>query len=158
MHTNMRQPRSIVVSAVVASCILITGCASNAASIPDTFIRIDSGGRAAFHDVRCLAAIEMFEQRSRLRSSIEAEVRTRLELPACDRANNDLGLDIVYQAGPGVCIDCVETPDGWSGFAFIVVSATGERERAGAEWHGSSASSGKQLRDAFIRDLLKLIR
>lgn len=101
----------------------------------------------------CYGTLEMFERDVRINPDMERAVAKRLNLRACTSGDSH-AISIIYQAGPGTCIDCGEQrPAGWSGFAFLSVANAEGRELVSVEWHGAGADSAPVLRELFIADV-----
>lgn len=138
--------------------ILIGGACSGIgtrtpALVPTSNVFVHRGTTDRIGAASCYGTLELFERDVRLSPHTEAAVAKRLNLRACPSRDSH-AMSIIYQAGPGTCIDCGEQrPAGWSGFAFLSVANAEDRESVSVEWHGAGADSARTLRELFIADV-----
>ena len=122
-----------------------------------TYVHV--GSPSEFRGTSCYAAIDVRDEDdarvslSRLRSQLRKVAR---DINPCD-VYALRSLNIIYQAGRGVCIDCDLPKNQWSGFASITITEGGH-EVAAVEWQGSGATDGLALLSQFTLDLAELLR
>jgi hypothetical protein len=122
-------------------------------------MHIHAGSAHDFLSSTCYGAVDVRDDDDARVSLAELQRQLRkleVDLKPCD-INAARSVNIIYQAGRGVCIDCDLPKDQWSGFSSITIIQAGH-EVAAVEWQGSGARSGLGLLNQFSRDLAELIR
>ena len=141
--------------------VLLIACASSQSyDDAESAIRLQSGSTVTFAGVRCFSTVDIHDVDDTSVTLVEFErqiVSRGTGLVRCT-GTEDRRLQIAYQAGRGVCIDCELPKDRWAGFAFITVVDPGEKELASAEWQGSRERDGHALLRRFTDDVANLVR
>jgi hypothetical protein len=152
---TLLRPLSILALSLVGAC---AGMSSATNSAAESRVIVQAGSADAFLRARCFARVELYEEGAHVSRPIVDDFVRTVALPHC--ANSEANrLTLVYQAGPGVCIDCGDALQGqWSGFAFLTVSGDDDVAIASVEWQGSNAESATQLRRLFMSSVEQLLR
>lgn len=152
---TLQRPLSIIALGLLGAC---AGMRTTMKAMAESSTIVQSGSVDDFRRAGCFARLELYEEGARVSHSVVDDFVRTIALPYCATVETNR-LTIVYQAGPGVCIDCGDALDGqWSGFAFLTVSGEDDVTIASIEWQGSNAESATELRRLFTSSVDKLLR